>query len=136
MTTIEIYLEAKKELKAFREANEEVLGVYEAMLQAIVELEEELRQKAKKTRIDIEAGDIKFQFIPRYKKWIDFEKAMNCMETDEQRKKLMDITSQKIEVDIEKFLKLCRRGELPDKARIEAYQEEEIEPQVRLIENK
>ena len=136
MTTLERYVQAKKELDAFYESNIALLGEYEMMLQEVAEFEEALKREAKESKIDIDAGDSKFQYVQRYKKWIDYNKAIDCMETLEQKEMLMDITAIKKEVDMDEFIRLCREGILPDRARIEAYQEEEMAPQVRLVKNK
>jgi hypothetical protein len=132
----ERYIKAKHELDLFYSKNIEILTAYEMMKMEITELEEALKTEAKLSRSDIEAGDSRFQFVQRWKKWIDYNTALSHMQTDEQKEILRDITAVKKEVDMEKFIELCRDGVLPDRARVEAYQEEEMASQVRLIKNK
>lgn len=135
MTTVELYIKAKQALNLFHSEHSDIFSKYEKMEKQASDLEEQLKLEAKTGKADIEAGPWRFQFISRYKKWIDYGIALK--EVGKDKKSLLDaITTFKAEVDMDAFIDLCRNGVLPEKARIKAYQEEEITPQVRLVQNK
>lgn len=129
------YIKAKEALNTFYSLNSKIFKTYEQLEERTKSLEEELKNLAKDQKEDIPAGAWRFQYIPRYKKWIDYNVALK--EIGPAKKSVLDaITTFKAEVDMDAFIDLCRNEVLPDKARIKAYQEEEISPQVRLIQNK
>lgn len=133
MTTIERYIQAKQEMKDFCFHNREILELHDSLQLTINKLEDEIKEEAKACKYDIEAGDYRFQFIPRYRKWIDYGKALETV--GEGLKPVLDgITRFKAEVDYEEFIKLCRSGVLPDEARVVAYREEETAPAVKINE--
>lgn len=135
MNTRQRFIKAQENLASFYKENRATLEKYEELQTEVQGLEDILKGDAKNAKEDIEAGDWRFQYVQRFKKWIDYKTALK--EVGPENKSLLDsITDFKAEVDMDAFISLCREGALPDKARIKAYQEEEIAPQVRLTKNK
>lgn len=135
MNSAERFLKAKEELADFYAQNIEILSDYERLKEEVAIKENELREEARKLKRDLEAGPYMFQFIPRWRKWVDYHTAITYMNKDE-RAVLDEITEVKREVDFDEFVKLVRLGVLPEEARVYATHEEELASQVKLVNPK
>jgi len=129
MNPLENYAAQLEIRNTFIESHREILTTWEKILANVSKAEMEVVEYCKKQKEDAQAGNTVFKFTQPYKKWIDFDAAL--LEVPEDKLDMLNsITTVKKEVDMKKFIDLCREGVFPDSARIVAYREEAMSPRV------
>lgn len=117
-------------LEAFRAKNVELLAQWENLQEEKSRLEDEMKSKCRELGATQDIGIALFQFVPSYRKWIDYDKAYDAMKTKAQRLQLGEITKVEKIVDMKKFIDLTREGVFPESVRVSAYKEEQLTPKI------
>lgn len=118
-----------EDLNAFYAEHKNIISQWEAFQEEKKRIEEELKLKCKEDELSYDAGVAIFEFVPAYKKWIDYDEAARVL-GKKLKPQLDEITTFKAEVDMKKFVELTREGVFPEIARIGAYREEALTPKV------
>lgn len=125
---IEKYMALNSEVEALEKS--EIVQRYLSLKNELETSEAEVKTLAKENKEDVAAGNVRFQYVERYRKWFDYEAAVSAV--GKKLKPVIDeITVITKEIDTDKFTDLVRSGVIPEEARVQAYREEQISAQVR-----
>lgn len=130
-TVSEQYVEARSAIEHM-ESNDERVMDYLNLKMLMEEAQDKLKVAVKEQKEDLEVGDYNFQFVTKYRKWIDYKEAKSLMKNNAQKHLLESITETVQTVDMKQFVELVRLGQFPEEVRVKAYREEEMSPSVTI----
>jgi len=129
----EIYVDLKKQIEKM-EADSKI-AAYKELLEEFEIAKEAVKNQVKENKESLELDGQVFQYQSAYKKWIDYDIASKLVGRQNQGK-LDEITSFEANVDMKKFIEMCREGVFPENAHVGAYKEEEKSPRVVIVDSK
>jgi geranylgeranyl pyrophosphate synthase len=113
------YEQAHKALKNLKDANADLFGVLDTLNQTILDLENEIKNEAKKLGEDVEQGNITVKVIARWKKWYDWK------QFNESERSLIS-SHDGVEVIREVVDQLAKDEVITEESRARAFKEQQM----------
>lgn len=124
---LEHYSKAHKTLREYKLANKEVFDTLDTLMQAITNVENEIKETARMIKEDVTHKDVEVKVTKAFKKWYDYT------HLEDKTRHILEIEGAVLhEVNRAMFDQLVVDGKISKEERAKSFKEEELTPRITI----